>query len=144
MIPKRYLDEPAPHEDEFVRGYALRAVQGRGALTETGIVEHCRFKGGIKFIRPHVDRLVADGLVRRVEVEDGGAPVVVAAADFDGAAPGGRLLSPFDNLLWDRPFVERVFGFRHLIEVYKRSTSASSATTCSRSSTATASSAAPT
>jgi uncharacterized protein YcaQ len=30
------------------------------------------------------------------------------------------LLSPFDNLLWDRPFAERVLGFRHLIEVYKR------------------------
>jgi uncharacterized protein YcaQ len=22
-------------------------------------------------------------------------------------------------MLWDRPFVERVFGFRHVIEVYK-------------------------
>jgi uncharacterized protein YcaQ len=30
------------------------------------------------------------------------------------------LLSPFDNLLWDRPFAERVLGFQHLIEVYKR------------------------
>jgi uncharacterized protein len=29
------------------------------------------------------------------------------------------LLSPFDNLLWDRPFAERVLDFRHLIEVYK-------------------------
>jgi uncharacterized protein YcaQ len=122
VIPKRYLDAPAPSEDEFVRGYALRAVHGRGALTEAGIMEHCRFKGGVKFIRPHVDRLLADGLVRRVEVEDGGAPVVVRVdAELDGAAPrGGVLLSPFDNLMWDRPFVERVFGFRHLIEVYKR------------------------
>jgi uncharacterized protein YcaQ len=59
--------------------------------------------------------------VRRVEVEDGGQPVVVPAdAVFDGSPPGGVLLSPFDNLLWDRPFVERVFGFRHVIEVYKR------------------------
>ena len=32
---------------------------------------------------------------------------------------GAVLLSPFDNLLWDRPFAERVLGFRHLIEVYK-------------------------
>jgi uncharacterized protein YcaQ len=122
VIPRRYLDAPAPGEDEFARGYALRAVQGRGALTEAGIMEHCRFKGGVKFIRPHVDRLVADGLVRRVEVEDGGPPVVVpAGAELDGVAPrGGVLLSPFDNLMWDRPFVERVFGFRHLIEVYKR------------------------
>jgi uncharacterized protein YcaQ len=121
VIPKRYLDAPTPSEDEFVRGYALRAVQGRGALTEAGIMEHCRFKGGVKFIRPHVDRLAADGLVRRVEVEDGGPPVVVPAdAVFDGSPPGGVLLCPFDNLMWDRPFVERVFGFRHLIEVYKR------------------------
>jgi uncharacterized protein YcaQ len=30
------------------------------------------------------------------------------------------LLSPFDNLVWDRPLLERVFGFRHVIEVYKR------------------------
>jgi uncharacterized protein YcaQ len=29
-------------------------------------------------------------------------------------------LSPFDNLLWDRPFAQRVLGFEHLIEVYKR------------------------
>ena len=29
------------------------------------------------------------------------------------------LLSPFDNLLWDRPFARRALGFDHLIEVYK-------------------------
>ncbi len=29
------------------------------------------------------------------------------------------LLSPFDNLLWDRPFARRILGFDHLIEVYK-------------------------
>ena len=30
------------------------------------------------------------------------------------------LLCPFDNLMWDRPFLRRLFGFDHLIEVYKR------------------------
>jgi uncharacterized protein YcaQ len=30
------------------------------------------------------------------------------------------LVCPFDNLVWDRPLLERVFGFRHVIEVYKR------------------------
>ena len=29
------------------------------------------------------------------------------------------LLTPFDNLLWDRPFARRILGFDHLIEVYK-------------------------
>jgi uncharacterized protein len=121
VIPREYLDAPTPSEEEFLRGYALRAVEGRGALTESGIAEHCRLPGGAKAIRPVVDELVAEGLVRRVAVEDGGAPVVVPArAEIDGAPAGGVLLCPFDNLLWDRAFLERVFGFRHVIEVYKR------------------------
>ena len=52
VIPKPALEAPAPTEDEFRRGYALRAVQGRGALTEAGIAEHCRFDGGAKAVRP--------------------------------------------------------------------------------------------
>jgi uncharacterized protein len=121
VIPPEQLGAAAPSEEEFVRGYALRAVRARGALTESGIAEHCRFAGGIKAMRPVVDELERDGLVRRVAVDDGGPAVVVpAGAALDGAAPkGGVLLCPFDNMLWDRPFVERVFGFRHVIEVYK-------------------------
>jgi uncharacterized protein len=122
VIPRALLEAPTPSEEEFRRGYALRAVQSRGALTEAGIAEHCRFAGGAKGMRPVVDGLVAEGLVRRVAVDDGGAPVVVTAdAVVDGAAPAaGVFLCPFDNLLWDRAFVTRVFGFRHVIEVYKR------------------------
>jgi hypothetical protein len=123
VIPRAHLEAPTPTEEEFRRGYALRAIQGRGALTESGIAEHCRFKGGAKGMRPIVDGLVAEGLVRRVGVDDGGAPIVVAAdvgVDGDVPADGGVLLSPFDSLLWDKPFVERIFGFAPLIEVYKR------------------------
>ncbi|HEY4348513.1 MAG TPA: crosslink repair DNA glycosylase YcaQ family protein [Gaiellaceae bacterium] len=121
VIPREMLDAPAPSEDDFRRGYALRAIQGRGALTERGIAEHCRFAGGVKGIRPHVDALVEAGLVERVEVDDGGAPVVVeAGVELDGAPAAPVLLCPFDNLMWDRPFVQRLFGFDHLIEVYKR------------------------
>jgi uncharacterized protein len=121
VIPKPALDAPAPSAEEFRRGYALRAVQGRGALTEAGIAEHCRFDGGAKAIRPHLEALILDGLVERVEVEDGGPPVYVETdAELDGAPAAPVLLCPFDNLMWDRPFLRRVFGFDHLIEVYKR------------------------
>src|SRR5262245_38748399 len=122
VIPREYLDAPTPSEEEFRRGYALRAVQGRGAITERGIAEHCRFKGGVAAMRPIVDGLVEEGLVRRVAVDDGAAPVVVAAGvTLDGSVSrSGVLLSPFDSLLWDKPFVDRVFGFQPLIEVYKR------------------------
>jgi uncharacterized protein len=120
VIPREQLDAPVPSEEEFRRGYALRAVQGRGALTESGIAEHCRFQGGAKAMRPVVDELVEEGLVRRLAIDDGGAPVVVPAdAVVDGAPSGGVLLCPFDNLVWDRAFLQRIFGFDHVIEVYK-------------------------
>jgi uncharacterized protein YcaQ len=120
VIPRAQLEATVPSEDEFRRGYAFRAVEGRGALTESGIAEHCRFQGGAKAMRPVVDELVAAGLVRRVAVGDGGPPVVVpAAAEIDGAPAGGVLVCPFDNMVWDRAFLARVFGFAHVIEVYK-------------------------
>jgi uncharacterized protein YcaQ len=120
VIPRVQLEAPIPSEAEFKRGYALRAVQGRGALTESGIAEHCRLQGGATGMRPVVDGLCEEGLVRRVAVDDGGPPVVVPAdAEIDGRATGGVLLCPFDNLVWDRAFLRRVFGFDHVIEVYK-------------------------
>jgi hypothetical protein len=121
VIPRAHLQASPPSESAFRRGYVLRAVQGRGALTEAGIAEHCRFDGGGKAITPHVDLLVAEGLVRRVDVEDGGASVVVPAeAELDGAPAACVLVSPFDSLVWDRAFLKRLFGFEHVIEVYKR------------------------
>jgi uncharacterized protein YcaQ len=121
VIPHAFLEAPTPSEAEFRRGFALRAVQGRGALTESGIAEHCRFDGGMKAVRPYVNSLVDEGVLRRLEVEDGGPPVLVpAAAELDGAPNAAVLLSPFDNLMWDRAFLRRLFGFEHVIEVYKR------------------------
>jgi len=66
--------------------------------------------------------MIADGVLERVAVADGGAPVILpAGAALDPAAPSAAvLLSPFDNLLWDRPFARRVLAFDHLIEVYKK------------------------
>jgi hypothetical protein len=121
VIPRPLLDAPAPDADAFRRGYALRAVEGRGALTEAGIVEHCRFEGGVKAISPHVRALVEEGLLDRVTVDDGGPDVLVpAGAEVDGSPAAAVFLCPFDNLMWDRPFLRRLFGFDHLIEVYKR------------------------
>jgi uncharacterized protein YcaQ len=121
VVPKQLLDATPPPEPEILRRFALEAVRARGALTESGIVEHWRLRGGAARIRPTAAELVAEGRLERVAVDDGGAPVLVAAdAELDLAAPSAAvLLSPFDNLLWDRAFARRVLGFDHLIEVYK-------------------------
>jgi len=121
VIPRDVLEAPVPDAATRDRELALRAVRARGALTEAGIVEHWRLRGGTARVQPHVEALVADGLVERIRVEDGEADVVVpAGTDLDPGRPAAAaLLSPFDNLLWDRPFARRVLGFDHLIEVYK-------------------------
>jgi uncharacterized protein YcaQ len=121
VIPKEVLDAPVPDASTRDRELTLRAIRARGALTEAGIAEHWRFRGGAARIRPHVDALVAEGLVERLRTDDGGPDVLVpAGTDLDPPRPSTAvLLSPFDNLLWDRPFARRVLGFDHLIEVYK-------------------------
>ena len=121
VIPRAQLDAPVPSEAETLRTFAEQAVRARGVLTEAGVKEHWRLKGGVARIRPAVDELVEEGRLRRLRVDDGGAHVLVASdAELDLPVPRcAVLLSPFDNLLWDRPFARRILGFDHLIEVYK-------------------------
>ncbi len=45
---------------------------------------------------------------------------MLAGTELDGDPAPPVLVCPFDNLVWDRPLLERLFGFRHVIEVYKR------------------------
>jgi uncharacterized protein len=122
VLPADVLAGPTPSEPERLRALALRAVGARGALTERGVVEHWRLKGAAAAqARDAMASLVDAGELERLDVEDGGQPVFVPpGTELDVPAPSAAvLLSPFDNLLWDRPFARRVLGFDHLIEVYK-------------------------
>jgi uncharacterized protein len=121
VVPRRVLEAPIPTEDESLRALALLAVEARGALTEAAIREHWRLKGGKALLHHHLLALVDEGLLEEVHADDGGAPFYVTAGTELGGDPGPPVLvCPFDNLVWDRPLLERVFGFRHVIEVYKR------------------------
>lgn len=127
-LPERVIAAPVlaarvPAEQELMRRLIVRAVNARGALTAHGVVDHYRLRGGTARIAPHLAALCRDGEIREFAVSDGGPPVYLpAGCDPAAAEPsaGGVFLSPFDNLLWDRAFTRRLFGFDHLIEVYKR------------------------
>ena len=121
VIPRALRDAPIPDEDETLRTLALLAVRARGALTEPAIREHWRLKGGRARLHHHVLALVDEGHLREVDADDGGPPFYVdSEAELDGSPAPPVLLCPFDNLVWDRPLLERLFGFHHTIEVYKR------------------------
>ena len=122
VLPREVLDAPVPDPESRLRELVRRAVVARGVLTDAGVSNHWNLSGGAKRIVPVADELVADGVLERVAVEDGGASVLVpAGADLDPPRPSAAVLvSPFDNLLWDRDFVRRVFGFDHVQEIFKR------------------------
>jgi uncharacterized protein len=122
VLPHEVLDAPVPDPETRLRELIRRAVIARGVLTDAGVSNHWNLYGGARRIAPVAEELVADGVLERVAVEDGGAPALVAArADLDPPRPSAAvLLSPFDNLLWDRGFVRRVFGFDHVQEIFKR------------------------
>jgi uncharacterized protein YcaQ len=126
VLPRKLLDAPVPSRDEAIKALIVKAVQARGALSEFAIAEHVRpiwyLKfGGAKAAVPLVDELVAEGVLERLAVEDGKAPVVVeAGVELDRPRPNAAvLLSPFDNLLWGYQYATRVLGFKHVIELYK-------------------------
>ncbi len=122
VLPREVLEAPTPDPETRFRELVRRAVVARGVLTDVGVSNHWDLAGGGARIAPVADELVAAGVLERVSVEDGGPPVLVpAGADFAPPRPSaGVLLSPFDNLLWDRQFVRRAFGFDHVMEIFKR------------------------
>jgi uncharacterized protein YcaQ len=122
VLPREVLDAPVPDQETRLRELVRRAVVARGVLTDAGVSNHWNLAGGARRIAPIADGLVADGVLERLAVEDGGATLLVpAGADLDPPGPSAAvLLSPFDNLLWDRAFVRRVFGFDHVQEIFKR------------------------
>jgi uncharacterized protein YcaQ len=122
VLPREVLDAPTPDREARLRELVRRAVLARGALTDAGVAKHWDMRGGAARIKPTADELVASGVLERLAVEGDRSTVLVpAGAALDPPRHSAAvLLSPFDNLLWDRQFLRRVFGFDHVMEIFKR------------------------
>ncbi|GFH33816.1 winged helix-turn-helix domain-containing protein [Streptomyces pacificus] len=118
-LAERAIPDAVRHDDlddrECLRRLVRLAGQSLGVGTRADIADYHRLKGG------QFDAVVEDSGLVPVRVEGWEKP---AWADPDalGTEPRGRhrttLLSPFDSLIWERDRTERIFGFRHRLEVY--------------------------
>lgn len=117
VIDPRHLDSSEPTQDEALTELLLRAAEALGVGTAEDIADYYRIR--MPAARPLLRRLVEDGDLVEVEVEDWGKPAYLHPdAMLPRKARGTALLSPFDNLIWHRPRVERMWDFRYRIEIY--------------------------
>lgn len=123
-LPERVLppntDTSDPGTEAAARHLLRRAIDALGIATATEAADYFRLKP-FEW-RPALQSLVEEGHVVVVAVEGWQSPGLVTpeCANHSLDVPTHRptFLSPFDNLVWERERVERVFGFRYRIEIY--------------------------
>lgn len=117
VIDPEHLDGPTPIHDEALTELLLEAAASLGVGTADDIADYYRIK--LPAARPLLRRLVEDEKLEEVEVKGWDKPAYVHPdAVLPNKPRGTTLLSPFDNLIWYRPRVERLWDFRYRIEIY--------------------------
>jgi uncharacterized protein YcaQ len=125
VLPPEVLGAPEPSLSETRRMQVERAVRARGIVSEARVSDYFRVKGKRRTLAPAVEELVAGGVLERLLVRELGDAWLVPSEEAERAIAGDDrptgafLLSPFDNLLWDRFEAEHLFGFEHRLEIYK-------------------------
>jgi uncharacterized protein YcaQ len=118
VIPAEVLAAPPVPEPEARRRLVLSAVRSLGVGTMDDIADYHRQKKTP--VKQVLSDLVHEELVERVEIEGWAAPAYVLPGLRvpRRGCPGGRLVSPFDPLVWYRPRGVRLFDFDYTIEIY--------------------------
>jgi uncharacterized protein len=117
VLPREILDAPTPSEEDAQRELVAIAARSLGVAALPELRDYFRLPADA--VRPRVDELVEAGELLPVEVEDWGVPGYLHRdARIPRSVDACALLGPFDNLLWERSRVERVFGFRFRLEIY--------------------------
>jgi uncharacterized protein YcaQ len=117
VLPKEALGAPEPGHDEALAELLVLAARSMGVATADDLADYYRIR--MPAARPVLRRLVEAGDLEEVEVEGWGKPAYLhPEAPLPRRRRGTALLSPFDNLIWYRDRVERLWGFHYRIEIY--------------------------
>ncbi len=117
VINPEHLQGSTPIHDEALTELLLNAASALGVATADDLADYYRIR--MPAARPLIRRLIDYGRLVEVEVEGWGKPAFLHPdAMLPRKARGTALLSPFDNLIWYRPRVERLWDFHYRIEIY--------------------------
>lgn len=112
-------DAQLPPEDERRRRLAELALRAMGIATVRQLADYFRQKQ--TGLAETLEAFVAEGIARRVQVADWPVPAYVHRDSWEAEDRDPRhttLLSPFDNLIWDRDRTRALWDFDYTIECY--------------------------
>jgi len=121
--PVAALSTPVPGPEEAADTLVDLAGRALGVATADDLRDHFRLP--LDLARRAVVRAQDAGRLVPVQVRGWGGTIPLpawrhASVGVPRALPDrpGTLLAPFDPLVWYRPRVERLFGFRYRLEIY--------------------------
>jgi len=118
VLPPEVLALPAMPEHDARRMLLVHAARSLGVGTANDLADYHRQK--VTQAKAALRSLVDDGWLEEVRVEGWKDPayVVPGVKVPRTGCPDGRLVSPFDPLVWCRPRDLRLFDFAYTIEIY--------------------------
>ncbi len=117
VIPSKHLETPSPEPSNAQSQLLMMSARALGVGTADDLGDYFRIR--MPEARPLIEKLAARGDLTEVEVEGWDKPAYLhPEATLPRKASGTALLSPFDNLIFFRDRVERLWDFHYRIEIY--------------------------
>ena len=127
-----WVDQSPPSDDERIQFFITHTLRSLGLVTPADLRDYYRLRGArfgltVRELKARLEAGVNAGTVVRFDVAGENAPqyalvedapriAALEAGAFDFAAV--RFVTNFDNLLWDRKRVKRLFDFNVKLETY--------------------------